>query len=261
MTTATLKNNAAYETHLDDQMQRAFDHPKWSAREKVAISCRILAEHGHASGLAGQVTARADPGDGAFWTQTFGLGLEEAAVSNVICVDRELRSVNGRGMPNPGNRFHVWIYDQRPQVDCIVHTHALYTSALSMLGEPLAVSHMDVMGLYEDCAFLEKWPGVPNGDEEGELISRSLGDKRAILLANHGLLVACKSIEEATLLAVSFERAARLHLLARSVGEIRHVEPEHGRYGHEWKCKQKVIDANFHYYARTTLARHPACLK
>ena len=45
-------------------------------------------------------------------------------------------------MPNPSNRFHLWIYRNSPNVGSIVHTHPPYC-ALSVVGEPLAVAHMD----------------------------------------------------------------------------------------------------------------------
>jgi L-fuculose-phosphate aldolase len=49
-----------------------------------------------------------------------------------------------------------------------------------MLGEELAVAHMDTTMFFEDCAYLPEWPGVPFGDEEGEIISKTLGQKHAI---------------------------------------------------------------------------------
>ena len=52
--------------------------------------------------------------------------------------------LSGDGMANPANRFHSWIYRARPDVQCIVHTHAFHVAALSMLEVPLVVSHMDL---------------------------------------------------------------------------------------------------------------------
>lgn len=89
-----------------------------------------------------------------------------------------------------------------------------------MLEVPLVVSQMDTTPLYDDCAFLKDWPGVPVGNEEGEIISAALGDKRAILLAHHGQLVTGATVEEACNLAVLIERAARLQLLAMSAGTV-----------------------------------------
>jgi L-fuculose-phosphate aldolase len=160
--------------------QRMAEHlltPQWPLREKVAIACRILAQEGHESALAGQITARADV-PGTYWMLSFGLGFEEARKSNIIRVDGDLNVLEGDGMPNPSNRFHLWIYARRPEINAIIHTHPPHVSALSMIGEPLVPSHMDTMMFYEDCAYLPEWPGVPIGDEEGRIISEAIGTKR-----------------------------------------------------------------------------------
>ena len=111
-------------------------------------------------------------------------------------------------MPNPSNRFHLWIYRARADVTCVVHTHPPYVSALSMIGVPLIASHMDTAMFYEDCAWLPEWPGPPIGDDEGDLISTALGDKRSILLAHHGQLSAGETVEQ-----VRFEPGRLMELL------------------------------------------------
>jgi L-fuculose-phosphate aldolase len=73
---------------------------------------------------------------------------------------------------------------------------------------------------------------VPFGDEEGEIISKALGQKHAPLLAHHGQLVTCGTVEEAAVLAVFMERAAKMQLRARAVGPIKPIRPSsHGRRG------------------------------
>jgi L-fuculose-phosphate aldolase len=145
-------------------------------------------------------------------------------------------------------------------VRCIIHTHAVHTAALSMLEVPLEISHMDNCVLYDDVAFLPKWPGVPVGNDEGELIADSLGTKRALLLAHHGLLVACGSVEEACLLALAFERTARMQLLASAVGKIQPIEPELGQEAHDWILRAQRSASAFAYYARRSLKHHSDCL-
>ena len=142
-------------------------------RSLVAAACRILAFHGHASGLAGQVSLR-DGDSSRMFTLPLGIGLEEARPDTVLRVDDELNTLEGSGRANPGARFHAWIYRRRPAVRAIVHTHPPSASAFSMLGLPLPVAHMDACMFYEDCGFLARWPGVPTGDEEGALISQAL---------------------------------------------------------------------------------------
>ncbi len=218
-------------------------------RDAVAETCRILFAFGHDSGLAGQISARAEK-EGAFWTQRLGLGFDEIRADNLLLVDEDLEVIEGDGMPNPANRFHAWLYRARPDVQCIVHTHAPHAAALSMLEVPLEIAHMDTCVLYGQCAFLGKWPGIPVGNEEGEIISNAIGDKKAILLAHHGLLVAGSSVEEACVLGVMFERAARLQLLAMAAGTLQPIAPELGTEAQQWIMTPRRTQATFAYYAR-----------
>jgi len=236
-----------------DSMQRHLSSPEWTVRQKVALTCRILFAQGHDSGLAGQITARADK-PATFHTQCLGLGFDEVSESNLLVVDENLNVVQGNGMPNPANRFHIWIYRARPDTQCIIHTHPPSICALSMLRRPLKVAQMDACMLYEDVAFLPEWPGIPVGNSEGEIISAVLSDKRAALLAHHGLVVACKSVEEACAVAAQCERAARLQLLAESAGEIVELDPDLAREAHDWILQDKRSKATFFYFARRVLA-------
>jgi L-fuculose-phosphate aldolase len=228
----------------------------WTTRQKLALTCRILFDAGHDSGLAGQITARAEE-PGTYYTQQLGLGFDEITEDNLLLVDEDLQVLDGSGMANPANRFHSWIYRARPDVQCIVHTHPFHVAALSMLEVPLVVSQMDIAPLYDDCAFLPAWPGVPVGNEEGEIITAALGSKKAILLAHHGHVVAGAGIEEACSLAVLIERGAELQLAAMAAGTIAELPDRLAREAHDWTLTPKRSQANFAYYARRALARHP----
>lgn len=242
-----------------DQMGAHLAESQWTARQKIALTCRALFDAGHDSGLAGQITARAEQ-PGTYYTQQLGLGFDEITEENLLLVDEDLTVLEGSGMANPANRFHSWIYRARPDVQCIVHTHAFHVAALSMLETPLVVSQMDIAPLYDDCAFLADWPGVPVGNEEGEIIAAALGDKKAILLAHHGHVVAGSSIEEACSLAVLIERAAKLQLAAMAAGPIAELPDRLAREAHDWTLLPKRSQANFAYYARRALSRHPDVL-
>lgn len=239
----------------DRQMDLTLEDSGYSTTQKLALTCRILFDNGHDSGLAGQITARGDDRS-TFYTQRLGLGFDEISADNFLLVDEHLTVLEGKGMANPANRFHSWVYRARPDVNCIIHTHALHTAALGMLEVPLEVSHMDNCVLYDDVAFVAKWPGVPVGNEEGELISGALGDKSALMLSHHGLLIASPSIEEACVKALAFERAARMHLLAAAAGTIRPIDGTLGKEAHDWILKPKRNTAAFNYYARRAL-RNP----
>jgi len=233
---------------------------QWTLRQKLALTARMLAREGHGNALAGQITARG-PETGTMWTARFGLGLDEIRACDFLLVDGDLKVLQGEGMANPSNRFHLWIYKARADVHCVVHTHPPYVSALSMIGVPLKAAHMDTAMFYEDCAFLDYWPGPPIGDEEGDLISTALGGKNSILLANHGQLAATATVEEAAMRSLYIEYAAHLQLMAQAAGTIQEIDPKRGKEAHDYRLKPQPLNASFHYYARKVLRDEPDCLE
>ena len=235
-----------YDKFEDDIISPA----QWQATdvEKLVLLCRILANEGHSDNLAGQVTIRRDKK--SWLTLRIGPMFDEVVADDVCVVDESLNLVEGTREVNPALRFHMWLYRAKPQVRCVIHTHPPYTSALSMIGEPLVVSHMDTAMFHDDCAFLAEWPGVPFSDDEGRIISETIGDKRSILLAHHGYVTTGATVEEATYLAVFLERAARMQLLAQSAGAIKAIRPEFAQEAHDFLLKPAVVNATFEAWAR-----------
>jgi L-fuculose-phosphate aldolase len=241
------RDKAHFMERVSREMAEDLQEDYLSAEEALAACCRILAREGHESGLAGQVSARAER-PGTWWTLQFGYGFEEATPERMVLVDEDLKPLQG-GRPNPGTRFHIWIYRKRPDVQAIVHTHAPYASALSCTSSPLKTIHMDSAMLH-GTAHLAEWPGVPVADDEGRIISAALGDAKSILLANHGLLTAGNSVEEAAYLAVFFERAARMQLAAMAAGGCREVRPELAAEAREFLLQPSIVRGTFAYWAR-----------
>ncbi|WP_118183093.1 aldolase [Paraburkholderia phosphatilytica] len=220
-----------------------------TVQEKLAYACRILAMSGHEAGLAGQITARSEK-PRCYWTLRFGLGFDEATPDDFIEVDADLHTVTGNGMANPATRFHLWVYEARPQTNAIIHTHSPYVSALVAARQPLVIAHMDMTPLHDDCAFLADWPGVPIADQEGVLISNALGNKRCILLAHHGQLTTGVGVEEATYLAVYLERAARMQIRARVFGPITPVPDDLAAEAHDYLLTPSIVNGTFDYWCR-----------
>jgi L-fuculose-phosphate aldolase len=209
------QSKGAIEARVDDELKQMakVQDLGLDLQDRIVLACRLLADEGHARTLAGQVTVRA--GEGTFWTNAFGTGLAETTRETLLRIDGDMKVVEGAGNPNPAIRFHLWIYERRPKLASIVHTHPPSASALSLLGQPLVVAHMDATMFHEDCAYLAEWPGVPLYNEEGRIISETLGTKRSILLAHHGLLTTGATLDEALYLAIYLERACEMQL-ARS---------------------------------------------
>ncbi|MGZ5241616.1 MAG: class II aldolase/adducin family protein [Caldimonas sp.] len=255
--------------------------PASDPRRSLTRSAWILADEGHESGLAGQLTARGPRAD-TFWTLPLGLAFDEAEEASWLLIDDALVVLEGEGShgqgrapgrpkpgrapaggserseapsgsirePNPATRFHLWIYRARPDVAAIVHTHAPAASALAAAEQPLVVAHMDATPLFDDTAFLPDWPGLPTADREGELIAAGLAGKHALLLAHHGLLAAGRSVQEAAFLAVFMERMARQQLDAAKVGGARPIDAGEARRARDFLRTDRIMGLTFDAWAR-----------
>ncbi|HTH98834.1 MAG TPA: aldolase [Stellaceae bacterium] len=244
-----LRSKEYFDDRATREMQEKLHLEERGLKENLAYACRILAMTGQEAGLAGQISARsANPK--CYWTLRFGLGFDEATPDDFIEVDADLNTVSGTGMANPASRFHLWVYEARPDRHAIIHTHSPWVQALVSARQPLVVAQMDATPFYNDCAFLADWPGVPIADQEGVIIAKALGGKRSILLAHHGQLTTGNCVEEATYLAAYLERAARMQVRARPFGELKPVPADLAAEAHDYLLKPSIVRGTFDYWCR-----------
>ena len=250
-------------------MSRPRDSASADATRDLTRCAWILADEGHESGLAGQLTARG-PRPGTFWTLPLGLAFEEATDSSWLLIDDSLTVLEGEGFvsgsgaqavtirePNPATRFHLWIYRARADVHAIVHTHPPACSALAAAETPIIVGHMDATPLFDDMAFLPVWPGLPTADREGEIIAGALGGKHAILLAHHGMLTAGRSVAVATFLGVFMERMARLQIDAYAAGGVKPVDAAEALRARDFLRTDRIMNLTFEAWSRKVERKYP----
>ena len=137
-----------------------------------------------------------------------------------ICVcDAEGNLVEDNGfLPTVELPMHLAIYRERPEINAIVHSHPLYSSAFAVTGEdiPFLLAESGIfLGGSVPCAEY----GLVGSIALGEHIVNALGqDKRAALLRNHGAVVLGKDLEEAFVLSDFVEHAAYVAYMAKVVG-------------------------------------------
>ena len=182
-----------------------------TVREQVAAACRILALEGYADLTLGHVSARGP--DGTIWIKRKGIGLDEVEPDDVVEVESADAELHLETV------LHTAVYAIRPDVGAVVHGHPPYATALAATGAELellthdAVLFADGLGRYEA-------PDLIVDDEQGAAVADALGSRRAVLLANHGVLVAGKDVPWVVLTAVTLERAARLQSIASMLGQL-----------------------------------------
>ncbi|KAL4912858.1 class II aldolase/adducin N-terminal [Aspergillus aurantiobrunneus] len=184
---------------------------------RLAAAFRIFGKNGYDEGVAGHITLR-DPVDPTtFWVNPFGVSFSQIKASDLIQVDHSGAVIAGgpcRLLNAAAFMIHSAIHAARPDVLCAAHSHSLYGRAFCTLGRELDIITQDSCAFYNDHILYKQFNGVVLAEEEGRNIASALGNKKAALLQNHGLLTVGKTIEETVFWFVSLEKCCHAQLLA-----------------------------------------------
>ena len=188
-------------------------------RRSVLVAGQEMARLGLVAGSSGNVSIRLnDPsGEERYLITPAGLPYAEMSAADLVLVDGELEPVEGEGIPSSESLMHLAVYRARRDVRSIMHTHSVYASAAAVAGRaiPPVVDEM-VISLGGGVEVADY--GFPGSDELAGNVVRALGDRRAVLLRNHGLCVAAGSPGEALAIAVLVERVAQIFFVAETAG-------------------------------------------
>ncbi|RVX73939.1 hypothetical protein B0A52_02829 [Exophiala mesophila] len=194
---------------------------KYKEREylkgRLALAFRIFAQHGFDEGVAGHITLR-DPVDPhTFWVNPFGLAFALVKKSDLILVNYNGTVLDGgpnRLLNQAAFAIHAAVHKARPDVVCAAHSHSIYGRSFCALGKPIDTITQDSCAFYNDLAVYDSFKGVVLAKAEGENIAKALGEKKAALLQNHGLLTVGETIEAAIFWFVSLEKCCWAQLMA-----------------------------------------------
>ena len=199
---------------------------KYKEREylkgRLAAAFRIFGKYGFDEGVAGHITLR-DPVDtNCFWVNPFGTAFSLINKSDLIVSQSLLKSmevvlliceqlVNHAGEVIDGgeNRLlntaaymiHSAIHAARADVNCAAHSHSIYGRTWCSLGRKIDTLTQDACAFHNDHVVYDSFNGVVLAEKEGKNIAKCLGDKKAALLQNHGLLTVGHTIEEVSQVA------------------------------------------------------------
>jgi len=185
---------------------------------RLAQAFRIFGHLGYDEGVAGHITVRDPLKPDCFWVNPFGLHFTLIQPSDLILVDHDGNVLDESGSNRLLNKaafmIHSAIHRARPDVLCAAHSHSIHGRAFSALGKELDIITQDSCAFYKDHAVYTQFRGVVLDSEEGQHIAQALGSKKAVILQNHGLLVASGSIEATVFFYTSLEKSCRVQLLA-----------------------------------------------
>ncbi len=187
-------------------------------KQQVIDACNRLVGLGLTAGTSGNVSVRV-PGRPLLVVSPSSVRYETMTVADVCTVDVESGDqVDGDRNPTSELLMHLAVHRARADVGAVIHAHTLHTTALSLLGRgipPIMDEQVQLLG-----GEVSLCPHtLPGSEALAGTVLEHLGDRRAVILAHHGMLGCGRDVEQAIDVCAAADRLARVYLLALAAGE------------------------------------------
>lgn len=233
-----------------------------AAREQqheLANAFRVLAHvgmvHGLYEGLYGHISVRVPGAPEYFWVNPIGVPFAHMTPADLVLIGADGELIVGSSMHNfAAFLIHSFIHRARPDINCVVHHHPRAACAFSALGTELLPIDQVGCSFFEDHAVHAEYTGIVAEEDQAASIARALGQRRALILMNHGALTCAASIEQATIDMYELERTCDVQLRALAAGKPLKLIPEEAarqvrairtaprRYRAEWQLLMRLLD-------------------
>ncbi len=196
-------------------------------KQRLAAALRLFGQFGFDEGLAGHISVRDPELLDHFWVNPLGMSFRLVRVKDLILVDDHGTVVDGNWPVNAAAfAIHSQIHAARPDVVSAAHAHSVHGKAWSTLRRPLDPLTQDSCAFYGDHAVFEDYTGAVLELAEGKRVADALGQNKAVILSNHGLLtVGQTSVDEAAWWFITMERSCQAQLLAEAAGRPVRIDP------------------------------------
>ena len=209
---------------LRRDLQAPMSDAERQARIELAAAYRIFDMLGWTEMIFNHITLRVPGPELAFLINPFGLHYREVTASNLVLIDIEGNSL--RETPWPVNKagfiIHSALHASQPGAHCIMHTHTTAGVAVASLKDGLSPDNFYGAMLQGQVAYHD-FEGTTVEPGEKERLVRNIGDKRAVILRNHGLLAWAPSVAQAFATLWTLQRACDVQITASAAGAINPV--------------------------------------
>lgn len=196
-----------------------FDEAEWQVRVDLAAAYRLVDHYGMSDLVQTHISARIPSRPGHYLINPFGMLFNEITASSLVEIDSEGRATDaGLSKVNyAGFVIHSAVHEAREDVFCVMHTHTEAGIAVSALQDgvlPLSQWSM----LFQNRIGYHGYEGVALELGERERIAADIATHPALMMCNHGLLTAGRSIPHAFYLMYYLDRACRVQLQVQATG-------------------------------------------
>jgi ribulose-5-phosphate 4-epimerase/fuculose-1-phosphate aldolase len=228
---------------------------EWQARIDLAAVYRLVAHYGWDDVIYNHSSMRVPGEERKFLMKRHELLYTEVTASNLVKVSMDDDLDESAGVNRPGFTLHGGVLSARPDVNCALHVHTELGMAIAGLKSGLRMVSQQAIRFHRRVGY-HAYEGITEDFGERARINAALGNNRALIMHNHGLLTVGKSVREAFVLMKHLLEAADIQLKMEATGaELIEIPPEicektarqyekhdSGRGSADWPASLRMLD-------------------
>ena len=193
-------------------------------KEELIAGAALVARIGLVPLTQGNLSLR-DPQSGSILITPHDYPYDQLTADDVVVLDLDGNVLEGTREPSHESPVHLAVYERRPEALGIVHAEPIYTNVFGVLHMPIAPLHVNT--LIDVGGEVPVMPFAPSGSRQfGYDMLEVMGDRRAVVWANHGMLALGESLSKAIHCTVMVEISAQLYHMALQHGQPHLIPPE-----------------------------------
>jgi ribulose-5-phosphate 4-epimerase/fuculose-1-phosphate aldolase len=199
--------------------------PELSPQAEVALLARTLFREGYDDHLSGHITSRQD--DGTLLVNPFGLPWDEIKASDVMRIDLDGHTLEGKWTVTPAITLHTELHRRREDVKVAVHNHPVWGTIWANAQRiPPAYDQTSAQVLTDDIALFDEFDGPVQDVANATAAVEAMGDHNLAMLANHGVFVLGVNAAQVHHRATTLEWRCRNAWRTEALGNATELKPD-----------------------------------
>ena len=207
--------------HATSDVQTQVSAEEWQVRVDLAAAYRLIDHYGWTDLIFTHLSARVPGPEHHFLINPYGMMFDEVTASNLVKIDLDGNIVmhNGYDVNPAGFCIHSAIHMSSEDAQAVMHVHTDDGVAVAAMQDGLLPITQTAMVIHDEIAYHE-YEGVALDLGERERLVKDIGDKKLMILRNHGTLAVGETVSACFLMLYNLERACSMQVRAMSSGSF-----------------------------------------
>lgn len=192
-------------------------------KKEILCACLKMREYQLISLSGGNISVRV--GEDRYLVTPSGMNYEEMSEDDIVLIDGKCNLIEGSRRPSSDSSALIYIFQHKPEVNAIIHTHQPYATAVGLIADRLPACLVNLIDATHGDVVVAPWTRSSDIGM-GKLCIEYGNESHVVIMKHHGVIGYGASLKEALFSVVYLEEGAKTYCIARMMGEVKELPKE-----------------------------------